>query len=754
MSENTQPDDVSTSASEQAPDGGHPESHFDAGAPDVSTLADLPAPTGATAADVAAPDTNPSGNADATVEMTAPEPDAIDRLLAEHEERTEGTLPGVLVDDDHQPADVAAELIGTTDGDGENAETEIVDDPTTIESPVADDSTTDATAPADDLTGDVDTGDVETRDVETRDDADPDSDPDDDEAVTFADLGLSDDVLEQLTKLGYEHPTPIQAESIPPLLDGFDVLGQAATGTGKTAAFALPMLDRVAGLKKSKLPFGLVLVPTRELANQVAEAFKEYGATGRVRMAALFGGTNIGPQFSLLNAGVDIVIGTPGRVLDHLKRGSLDLSNCGMVVLDEADEMLDMGFTDDIESILESTPEDRQTVMFSATMPPRINSIAKRHQRDPHKIKIGKAETQESQKLINQRVYYVKRNDKPYALGRILDIETPDAAIVFCRTRMDVDQLTATMGLRGYRAEALHGGMDQTQRDRVMARLRDGTAELLVATDVAARGLDVDTLTHVVNYDVPAAAESYVHRIGRVGRAGREGTAITLADPRDRRQLGNIERLMKTTIEVGTVPSVADLRARQVELTVNQIRESLTSVDLEDFNKVLHALAGEDSDRNIALAAIKLVHESRGAVMDEREIPDASVRNDRSEKWKDKRADGKGRHRDDRNWDDNKAKGKKKFDRDDRKGKKRDFDNSDTAFVFISLGRKSGVRPGDLVGAIANESGLTGRQIGPIRISEQHSVVGVPKDEVDRVINAMDRATMRGKPVKARPYVD
>ena len=559
----------------------------------------------------------------------------------------------------------------------------------------------------------------------------------------FAALGLRPELV----------PTPIQRETIPALLTGQDLLGQAATGTGKTAAFALPALNAIEpGFPDA--PSVLVLTPTRELAVQVSEAIVKYGKKLGAKVVPVFGGQPIGRQLGALDRGAHVVVATPGRAIDHIGRGSLRLDQIKTVILDEADEMLDMGFTDDIESILESTPDDRQTVMFSATMPPRINSIAKRHQRDPHKIKIGKAETQESQKLIRQRVYYVKRNDKPYALGRILDIETPDAAIVFCRTRMDVDQLTATMGLRGYRAEALHGGMDQTQRDRVMARLRDGTAELLVATDVAARGLDVDTLTHVVNYDVPAAAESYVHRIGRVGRAGREGTAITLADPRDRRQLGNIERLMKTTIEVGKVPSVADLRARQVEVTVNQIRESLASVDLEDFNKVLHALAGEDSDRNIALAAIKLVHESRGAVMDEREIPDASARNDRSKNFKDKRADGKGRHRDDREWDDKKSKGKKKFDRDDRTGKKRDFDNSDTAFVFISLGRKAGVRPGDLVGAIANESGLTGRQIGPIRISEQHSVVGVPKDDVERVINAMDRATMRGKPVKARPYTD
>jgi ATP-dependent RNA helicase DeaD len=431
----------------------------------------------------------------------------------------------------------------------------------------------------------------------------------------------------------------------------------------------------------------------------------------------------------------------------------LRLDKIKTVILDEADEMLDMGFMDDIESILESTPEDRQTVLFSATMPPRINSIAKRYQRDPIRIKIGKAETQESQKLIRQTVYYVRRTDKAYALGRVLDIETPDAALVFCRTRMEVDQLTSTMNLRGYRAEALHGGMDQAQRDRVMGRLRDGTAELLVATDVAARGLDIDTLTHVVNFDVPSAAESYVHRIGRVGRAGREGTAITLADPRERRLLNNIERLTKQTIEVSKVPSVADLRARQVELTVTAIREALTAVDLEDFNSVLHALAGEDSDRNIALAAIKLVHEGRGAVLDEREIPDASdsLRSERSTSFKDgKGKDGKGkdRHRD------RSERGDRKREGGHAKGERDRGGNPDTGFLYVSQGRKAGVRPGDLVGAIANESGLVGRDIGPIRISDNFSVVGVPKAEVDNVIAAMRGTSMRGKPVKVRAYND
>jgi len=296
-----------------------------------------------------------------------------------------------------------------------------------------------------------------------------------------------------------------------------------------------------------------------------------------------------------------------------------------------------------------------------------------------------------------------------------------------------------TMNGRGYRAEALHGGMDQAQRDRVMSRLRDGTAELLVATDVAARGLDVDTLTHVVNYDVPAAAESYVHRIGRVGRAGREGVAITLAEPRERRGLENIERLTKQKFEIAKVPTVADLRERQIEMTVSAIREALTSVDLEDFNTVLHALAGEDSDRNIALAAIKLVHESRGATIDELEIPDASDR------LRGKSGDGKKKF--------DKHKGRNAGEK-DRSGKGQRGGGAGTGFVHVSLGRKAGVRPGDLVGAIANETGLVGREIGPIRIADAYSVVGVPEAQVDHVISTMQSTTMRGKRARVRRFVE
>jgi ATP-dependent RNA helicase DeaD len=581
----------------------------------------------------------------------------------------------------------------------------------------------------------------DTEAIDAENDADPTADhaADDDVATGFATLGLRDELLAALDDLGYEEPTPIQRETIPLLLTGRDLLGQAATGTGKTAAFALPALQMIDASRR--VPQVLVLVPTRELAVQVSEAMFRYGRELGVKVVPVFGGQPIQRQLQALDRGVHVVVATPGRALDHIGRGSLALDAIQTVILDEADEMLDMGFTDDIESILESTPDDRQTVLFSATMPSRITSIAKRYQRSPERITIGRPDSEPGAKvLVRQTVYVVQRAHKPSALGRILDIEAPKSALVFCRTRTEVDQLTETMNARGYRAEALHGGMDQAQRDRVMARLRDGTAELLVATDVAARGLDVDTLTHGVHYDVPSAAESYVHRIGRVGRAGREGVAITLAEPRERRGLENIERLTKQRFEIAKVPTVSDLRIRQIEMTVNAVREALSAVDLEDFNVVLHALAGEDSDRNIALAAIKLVHESRGATIDELEIPDASDR------LRGKSSDGK------KKFDKSKNRNAGERDRPGKKGQR--SGGAGTGFVHVSLGRKAGVRPGDLVGAIANETGLVGREIGPIRISDAYSVVGVPEASVDHVIETMQSTTMRGKRARVRRFVE
>lgn len=533
----------------------------------------------------------------------------------------------------------------------------------------------------------------------------------------FAALGLERDLLDALDDLGYEEPTPIQREAIPPLLAGRDLVGQAATGTGKTAAFALPALAHVQG--RPGKPTALVLVPTRELAVQVNEAFTRYGKRRHVVCVPVYGGQPIGRQLQALDRGAHVVVGTPGRVLDHIGRGSLPLDQVRMVVLDEADEMLDMGFADDIESILESVPTPHQTVMFSATMPPRIDRIARQHLTDPTRITVSRGDTAASSGSVRQVAYIVARAHKPAALGRVLDIEAPGGALVFCRTRTEVDQLTETMNARGYRAEALHGGMDQAQRDRVMGRLRDGTAELLVATDVAARGLDVETLTHVVNYDVPSAPESYVHRIGRVGRAGREGVAITLAEPREQRLLRNIEHLTRQAIAIEHVPSVADLRAAQIEQTVDALRASLGADDLDAFEPVLDALGGDH--HRIALAAVRLYHEAAGHTADEQEIPATITRREAPA-------------------------------RDSRE--RNAPTSSETAFVFIGLGRKAGVRPADLVGAIANETDLVGRQIGPIRITEQHSVVGVPADRLDAVVKAMRGIAIRGRTTTVRPYVD
>ena len=556
----------------------------------------------------------------------------------------------------------------------------------------------------------------------------------------FAELGLRPELLGVLTALGYEEPTPIQRETIPLLIAGHDLLGQAATGTGKTAAFALPILNRIDTTARAK-PLALVLVPTRELAVQVSEAMYKYGKDLGASVLPIYGGQPIGRQLTALNRGVHVVVATPGRAIDHINRGTLPLNDVQIVVLDEADEMLDMGFAEDIEAILKATPAERQTVLFSATLPPRINGIAKRHLRDPVRIQIGLGDTKPGKSpLVRQSVYVVQRAHKPAALGRILDVEAPAAAIVFCRTRIEVDQLTETLNGRGYRAEALHGGLSQESRDRVMGRLRSGTTELLVATDVAARGLDIDQLTHVVNYDVPSAPESYVHRIGRVGRAGREGTAITLAEPREQRLLANIERLTKQKIAIAKVPTVADLRARQIELTLGVLREALLADDLGNYEAVVDALSTEVDFRQIALAAVKLTHEASGATIDEKEIPDASQRIDR-DRDRDKRGADKG----------GADKGGADKGRPASAGR---FESGATARLFIGVGRSEGIRAGDLVGAIANETNLTGREIGPIKVSDHFSIVGVPESAVDAVIAALKNTTLKGNKPKVRRYTE
>jgi ATP-dependent RNA helicase DeaD len=539
----------------------------------------------------------------------------------------------------------------------------------------------------------------------------------------FAGLALRPELLQALTSLGYEEPTPIQREAIPPLLGGHDLVGQAATGTGKTAAFALPVLQGLDPDKSGAGPAALVLVPTRELAEQVSQAVHRYGRDLGVRVLPVYGGQPIGRQLQALQRGVDVVVGTPGRVLDHLSRATLQLGGVRTVVLDEADEMLDMGFAEDIDEILAETPEDRQTVLFSATIPPRIDAIARRHLRDPVRIRMGREASGPGEvPLVRQSAYVVARAHKPAALARVLDVEAPEAAIVFCRTREEVDEVTEILNGRGYRAEALHGGMSQDQRDRVMGRLRGGSTELLVATDVAARGLDIEQLTHVVNYNVPAAPESYVHRIGRVGRAGREGAAITLAEPREHRMLKAIERLTGQRISMEKVPTVTDLRARRMELTRAAVEASLETDDLDRFRVVLDALGDEYGIETVALAAVKVAHEAAGGDVDEEEIPSVAH---------DPRA---GRGRDTRRVDG----------RRDRPGTGRPSDAGVTR-LFVGLGRRAGLRPQDLVGAITGEAGLTSRDIGAIQITDRFSLVEVPEAAADRIIAALQRSTIRGR---------
>ena len=646
------------------------------------------------------------------------------------------------------------------------------------------------------------------------------SDESNEEQSGFADLGLRPELLAALVTLGYEEPTPIQRETIPLMIQGRDLLGQAATGTGKTAAFALPILQRIDKDARAT-PIALVLVPTRELAVQVSEAMYKYGKDLGAKVLPIYGGQPIGRQLQQLDRGVHVVVATPGRAIDHINRGTLPLDNVQIVVLDEADEMLDMGFAEDIEEILKATPSTRQTVLFSATMPPRINGIAKRHQTDPLRVQIGIAAGDRKQSpLVRQSAYMVMRQHKPAALGRILDIEAPTAAIVFCRTRGEVDELTETLNGRGYRAEPLHGGMSQEQRDRVMGRMRNGSAELLIATDVAARGLDLDQLTHVFNYDVPSAPESYVHRIGRVGRAGREGIAITLAEPREQRQLGNIERLTKQPIHVEKLPSVADLRARQLELTLGTLREALASDDLANYNGTVNALISEFELRDIALAAIKIAHAAGGNTVDEREIPEPSARKEypkkdfapresgpRKESGPGKEFGGRkefgartefGAKKEfgvkkefgaKKEWAPRDSAPKKEWvprdgsmpketgsgreipsftgkkdvsssgetpafartERPSKPARSQDSDG-DTARLYINLGRTDGIRPQDLVGAIANETNLSGRDIGPIKIAERFSIVGVPNESADMVIEAIKNTTLKGKRAKARRY--
>jgi ATP-dependent RNA helicase DeaD len=415
------------------------------------------------------------------------------------------------------------------------------------------------------------------------------------DASAFTELGLAGPLTAGLAQLGYEEPTPIQREAIPPLLAGNDILAEAPTGTGKTAAFALPMLQRLDGGVRGapSAPRGLVLVPTRELAMQVAEAIHRYGQPFGLRVLPVYGGQAIGQQTRVLRHGVDIVVATPGRAVDHLTRGPLTLDAVEMVVLDEADEMLDMGFAEDLDAILSATPQGRQTALFSATISPPIARIARKHLREPVRVTIRpeRRGDDDGAERVRQVVYVVRRADKSVALGRILDLEDPASALVFARTRGEVDELAERLAAHGHDVAAIHGGLTQEQRDRVMGRFREGALDVLVATDVAARGLDIEHVSHVVNFDIPSNPDAYVHRTGRTGRAGRTGVAITLVEPREQRLLRNIENAIGRRLEIAPIPTVTDLRERRLSSLEGRLRERIAAGDLERYEAIVEGVA-------------------------------------------------------------------------------------------------------------------------------------------------------------------
>ncbi len=618
----------------------------------------------------------------------------------------------------------------------------------------------------------------------------------------FAELGLGAELLAELAALGYEEPTPIQRAAIPPLLEGRDLLGQAATGTGKTAAFALPLLQRIGRTKAVPMkPQALVLVPTRELAVQVSEAFHKYGKGLGTAVVPIYGGQEFHRQIVALKRGAHVVVATPGRALDHLRRGTLDLSALQTVAMDEADEMLDMGFAEDLELILEAAPATRQTALFSATLPPRIASIAERHLKNPARVLIPRDKgTKGSMPKVRQTAYIVPRAHKTAALGRVLDLESPTLALIFCRTRIEVDELADRLVGRGYRVEALHGGMSQIERDRVMKKARGAMVDLLVATDVAARGIDIEHLSHVVNFDVPSSPEAYVHRIGRTGRAGREGVAITLAEPREHRLLRNIEWMTKQKIEVRTVPTPLDVKARRLDLTKGAIREVLQAGELDGFRVVVETLAAEFDLMDIAAAAVRMAHEATAgdaAKEDDLHIPTMeSVARPQPPKPQHLPQEFAPRPY--------VAKGKKAAEaHEPGKGagavkpagaakapvagkpavagkpfaagkppvvgkpfaagkppaggfgpgpgpRGRDANARDMVRIYIAAGTRMGIRPADLVGAIANEADINPRGIGDIEIAEAFSIVELPEGDVDRVIQALRGATLRGRKVQVK----
>ena len=551
---------------------------------------------------------------------------------------------------------------------------------------------------------------------------------------TFRELALIDPVLKALDDVGYETPSPIQAQVIPYMLQGKDVLGQAQTGTGKTAAFALPILSRID--LRQKDPQVLVLAPTRELAIQVAEAFQRYAAHMKgFHVLPIYGGQDYSTQLRQLKRGAHVVVGTPGRVMDHMRKGTLNLDTLKVLVLDEADEMLRMGFIDDVEWVLEQTPDDIQIALFSATMPSVIRKIAQEYLTDPEQITIKV--TTASAENIRQRFWMVSGVHKLDALTRILEAETFDGMIIFVRTKTATIELAEKLEARGYSAAAINGDMSQALRERTIAHLKNGKLDILIATDVAARGLDVDRITHVVNYDIPYDTESYVHRIGRTGRAGRTGDAILFIAPRERKLLGNIEKATKQKVEEMGLPSTEVINNKRISRFKQNITDTLAVQELSFFTQLIeqYQLEHNVSALEIASALAKLVQGDTPLLL--QNLP---------KKTYDSREDRPQRDRDDRPRREDRA---GREDRPDRERKpKRTFGagaNIEMETFRIEVGHTHGVKPGNIVGAIANETGIDGDHIARIRIEENYSTVELPAGMPKELIEELKKIRVAGQ---------
>jgi ATP-dependent RNA helicase DeaD len=513
--------------------------------------------------------------------------------------------------------------------------------------------------------------------------------------ITFADLGLRKELLDTLGDLGYEAPTPIQEKTIPVLLEGRDLIGQAQTGTGKTAAFALPILQKLD--LSSRDTQALVLAPTRELAMQVAEAFHTYAKKlGNVSVLPVYGGASIVLQMKHLARGAQIVVGTPGRLIDHLDRKTLKLGTVRAVVLDEADEMLKMGFLEDVERILSELATPRQVVLFSATMPEEVARIAQRHLVNPKRIEIERKAL--TAPAIEQRFLNVSEGQKLDVLTQILEIEEAEAVLIFRRTKNGAAELAEKLEARGFPAAAMHGDMNQQMRENVIRRLRNGQIEIVVATDVAARGLDVEQITHVINYDVPHDVEVYVHRIGRTGRAGRSGVATLFITPRERRMMREIERFTGSPIKPMKMPTASDVAERRISILKDSLRKTLQEGDLELYVNLIEQLAEEGPHDVVDVAADGTAHRER----------------------------------------------------DDRPREERSQSDEPKVRLSMSVGKRDGIRPADVVGSIANEADVPGRDIGPIEIHDEVTYVSVPPRYVDAILEKVGRARFRGRAVNMR----